>query len=145
MTTGHRRPRQQGQALAEMGFVILLFVVLMFGIIDLGRMLMVLNVITHAARDGARMAAVTPPDRWGAEATLVQDRVKDQIATVTTSEFDVTPSCSVVNGRPSVSVTVKGSEPYLFNFSSIGLWGGEVEVTRVATFRYEGLQTECPS
>ena len=50
-----RTTRQRGQALAEMGFVILLFVVLTLGIIDFGRMFMVLNVITHAARDGARI------------------------------------------------------------------------------------------
>ena len=139
--------RERGQAIAEMGLVVLLFVVLTLGIIDFGRMLMVLNVITHAARDGARIAALTKNEKWtggalsGSDLAAVQTRVRQQIGTVMpTSEanaFTVTPS--LVSGGAAgeeASVTVEGSVPFIFSFP--GLWGGSITVRRVATYRFEG-------
>jgi Flp pilus assembly protein TadG len=144
--TGRRR--QRGQALAEMGLVVLLFTILTLGIVDFGRMLMILNVVTHAARDGARAASVTSADAWsggmltGTALDTIEDRVHTQLATVLSPEaasaFTVTPSLTDVGGivGQEVSVTVSGSVPYLFGFS--GVWGGDVAVNRVATFRFEG-------
>lgn len=139
--------RQRGQAMAEMGLVVLLFVVLTLGIIDFGRMLMVLNVITHAARDGARIAALTKNEKWtggaltGADLAAVQTRVRQQIATVMPQSqadaFSVTPS--MVNGGAAgeeASVRVQGSVPFIFSFP--GLWGGSITVDRTATYRFEG-------
>jgi Flp pilus assembly protein TadG len=148
MTTMARRARQRGQALAEMGLVLLLFVVLTFGIIDFGRMLMILNVITHAARDGARVAAFYDGDDWtsgalsGSNLSAVQSRVRNQIATVMSQAeadaFSVTPALvnSGTGAGHEVSVTVTGDVPFMFTFP--GLWGGNVAVNRVATFRLEG-------
>ena len=148
MTNIQRVKRQRGQALAEMGLVVLLFVVLTLGIIDFGRMLMVLNVITHATRDGARIAALTNNDLWsgtslpGAAGSTVQTRVRDQIATVMPQSdadaFTVTVS-KTNTGSPSgeeAQVTVQGAVPFIFNFP--GVWGGSVTVTRIATYRFEG-------
>ena len=143
MTNSRRKTRQRGQALAEMGMVVLLFVVLTLGIIDFGRMLMIVNVITHAARDGARIAALTSPDNWAAQQGTLVASVEAQIATVTTTSFTVSRACSVVGGLPEVTVPVTGQEPFLFSFP--GLWGGDIDVNRVATYRYEPLQAECPS
>ena len=49
---------QRGQALAETGIAITLLLLLVMGVIEFGRAFMVANMITHAARDGARSAAV---------------------------------------------------------------------------------------
>jgi Flp pilus assembly protein TadG len=135
--------RTRGQALAEMGLVILLFTTITLAIIDFGRMLMILNVITHAARDGARIAALTPPASWAGQQGAITAAVNAQIATVTTTTFTVSQACNVVNGLPEVSVTVDGPEAFLFSFP--GLWGGNVDINRVATYRYEPLQATCPS
>lgn len=140
------RRGQRGQALAEMGLVVLLFTVLTLGIIDFGRMLMVMNVVTHAARDGARDAALTAPGNWAGDLAGLQANVEAQVATVTGTGYDVTRSCNMVNGRPRVSVRVHaqgGGEPFIFSFP--GLWGGSVDIDRTATFRYEPLETACPS
>jgi Flp pilus assembly protein TadG len=139
--------RQRGQAMAEMGMVVLLFVVLTLGIMDFGRMLMVLNVITHAARDGARIAALTKADRWsggtltGAEYAAVADRVHQQIATVMAQgDADAfTVTTSKVNAGAAgdeASVRVRGSVPFMFSFP--GIWGGSITVDRTATYRFEG-------
>jgi Flp pilus assembly protein TadG len=139
--------RQRGQAIAEMGLVILLFVVLTLGIVDFGRMLMVLNVITHATRDGARIAALTRADRWsggtltGAELAAVTNRVHQQIGTVLAQSaadaFMVTTSkVNAGAAGEEASVTVQGSVPFIFSFP--GIWGGTITVNRTATYRFEG-------
>jgi Flp pilus assembly protein TadG len=144
-----RRARQRGQALAEMAFVVVLLVMLSLGVIDFGRMLMTVNVITHAARDGARQVALLHEDRWvgsppalsGADLATVRDSVRAQIATVMpTSEanaFNVAAARTPAGGvGDEASVTVTGNVPFLFSFP--GIWGGTINITRTATYRFEG-------
>jgi Flp pilus assembly protein TadG len=132
-----------------MAFVVVLLVVLSLGIIDFGRMLMTVNVITHAARDGARQVALLNQNRWtgsppamsGADLTTVQTSVRAQIATVMPASqanaFTVTASRTPAGGvGDEASVTVTGSVPFLFSFP--GVWGGSVNITRTATYRFEG-------
>lgn len=133
-----------------MGFVVLLFVVLTLGIIDFGRMLMILNVITHAARDGARLAALTADSNWsgtalgGTPLSTIRDRMRVQMETVLpASEAQALADGAVVSRTQSgaavgeeAQVVVTGSVPFLFSFP--GLWGGEIEVNRTATYRFEG-------
>jgi len=141
--------RTRGQALAEMGLVILLFTTITLAIIDFGRMLMILNVITHATRDSARQAAVIPSSQFGvgnlsgAGFTAVKSRLQTQLETVLTSGDASALANSLVVSRVAggaagdmVQATVTGPVPFLFAFP--GLWGGDVDVNRVATFRFEG-------
>lgn len=141
-----RGQQQRGQSIAEMGIVVLLFVVLVLGIIDFGRMLMVMNMVTHAARDGARMAALLDSDRWsgntlaGAELDAVRNRVRSQIATVMSqaeaNAFNVTPSKVLGGAGEEASVRVQGPVQFMFSFP--GLWGGTITIDRTATYRFEG-------
>jgi Flp pilus assembly protein TadG len=128
--------------------VILLFVVITLGIMDFGRMLMIMNVITHATRDGARTAAFFAADQFaggalsGSNLTAVQNRVRGEIASVMTASdanaFAVTSAFADqgTGAGPAVSVTVTGNVPFMFSFP--GLWGGSIAINRVATFRFEG-------
>jgi Flp pilus assembly protein TadG len=50
--------RNEGQALAEAALVAPLFFAMLFGIIDLGRIIWANDVVTNAAREGARYASV---------------------------------------------------------------------------------------
>src|SRR5947199_10674313 len=52
-----RRRRQRGQELVELGVTIVLFMTIALGVLMFGHAFMVLNMVTHAARDGARLAA----------------------------------------------------------------------------------------
>ncbi len=52
-----RRDSQRGQALIETGIVVTLLVVIVLGIIEFGWVFFALQMITNAARDGARAAA----------------------------------------------------------------------------------------
>lgn len=53
-----RRARWSGQGLAEFAFIVPIFVVMMFGIVDFGRVIWAFNSVENAAREGARYAIV---------------------------------------------------------------------------------------
>ena len=53
-----RNRRTRGQSLLEMAFVVLIFLFLLFGIIEFGRALWTYNTIVQATRAGARWAVV---------------------------------------------------------------------------------------
>jgi Flp pilus assembly protein TadG len=132
--------------LAELGMTIVLFMLLSLGIVEFGRILMIVNVVTHAARDGARSAAVVPAS--GRIAGTIQNwsgieaQVTNQIANVTTVGFTVTHGQPTDGGIPMVEVTVTatgGGVPYLFApFLFPGLGSNTLPVTRTVRFRDEG-------
>ncbi|SRR5216683_2809906 len=49
---------QAGQAMAELSIVVVLFLVLTFGILDAGRLILAYNVVSSSAREGVRYAVV---------------------------------------------------------------------------------------
>jgi len=49
---------ESGQGLVELGILVPVLVVILVGVVDFGRILMVRHVITNAAREGARIAIV---------------------------------------------------------------------------------------
>jgi Flp pilus assembly protein TadG len=53
-----RSRRSRGQALVEFALVLPVFLLILFGIIDAGRLIYTYNTIANAARDGARVAIV---------------------------------------------------------------------------------------
>jgi hypothetical protein len=56
----HRRtrPSHRGQSLVEFALVLPLFLLIIFGLIDLGRFVITDHILSQAAREGARQAAV---------------------------------------------------------------------------------------
>ena len=122
-----------------MALVVVLFVTLTMGVIEFGRAWMIGNMITHAARDGARAAAVTPTGSRGVGGTItntaaIQANVLTSIRNaVPTTGFNVAVAQPTIGGIPMVQVTVTATVPYLFN-----LVGPNFTVNRVVTFRDEG-------
>lgn len=80
--------RQGGQALAEFGLVLPLLVLILMLIFDFGRLIYAYNVVSNAARAGARTAVV---DQNG---TVIDTRVR-----------------TVLLGLPSADATVAYSRP----------------------------------
>lgn len=54
------QPRQRGVTTVEFAIIGVVFFVVLFGVIEIGRALFVVNALTEATRRGARMAAVCP-------------------------------------------------------------------------------------
>ncbi len=60
-----RREGERGQSLVEFSLAITVFLVLLMGVVDLGRAVYQLNSVTEAARDLARVASVHPGSALG--------------------------------------------------------------------------------
>ena len=102
------RPRssvRRGAAVVELAFTAPILFLLCFGMIDVGRAVMVQNLITNAARDGARTAVLD-----GATAGAIETQVEAYLASSTISEAVVTVSpnpLTTANLGDPVSVTVE--------------------------------------
>jgi Flp pilus assembly protein TadG len=120
-----------GQALAEMGIVVLLLVTMLMGIIEFGRMLMLTNMVVHAVRDGARIAAVTP----GTTFPDAEQHVKDLLNGLGVQNLAVSSSekTDPGTGIDTVTVTVTGTIPYIFGFFG----ASDLNINRSVTFRHE--------
>ncbi len=139
--------RERGSAMVEFAIVAPVLFVLIFGMIDLGRALFLLNNLTAAVREGARLAAVQDDPTTGANQTAVQNRVTGYIqnfgGTAPTTQPTVTPNlgcgnvCSVtvtLTGYPFVAITPLGPLSAL-----IGTPVGAITMPTVsAVFRWEG-------
>ena len=59
---------QTGQSLLELSIAVVLFFVLVFGVVDAGRLIYAYNVVSASAREGVRYAAV----RGGMSVSIVE-------------------------------------------------------------------------
>lgn len=81
-----RRPApRRAAAMVEMALVLPIFVTVMLGIVEFGRGFMVANLVTNAAREGARQSIM-----YGSTNQQVTDKVRDFVtATVNVENNDV--------------------------------------------------------
>lgn len=137
---------QRGQALVELALSITLLMLLSLGIVEFGRILMITNVVTHAARDGARAAAVEPASNRNSSGMLlstaaiearVRDQMRDVMSAADVGALTVAVAQPTTNGIPMVSVTVSGQVPYLFAPLLFGDNLG-LSINRAVAFRDEG-------
>jgi len=124
------RKKRQGAAVVEFAFVAPVFILLIFGMIEFGRMVMVQQVITNASREGARRAVLD-----GATHTEVQSVVTDYLAGSAVNGGDVTvtpdPPTSAGYGEPvTVQVSV-GYDDVSWLPGSMFLGGTEMSATTV--------------
>jgi Flp pilus assembly protein TadG len=124
------RRNRKGAAIVEFALVVPLLLLLLWGIVDIGRAFYTLNNLASAVREGARSAAVmaTPPD-GNANKTLIK-------STVTTAFTPIGPALrpeSVFVTLANRQVTVKASYP----FAPLVLVGWTFPVVRSAIFRWE--------
>ena len=139
--TGHSRTLR-GQALVETGIVIVLLCTLVMGIIEFGRAFLIANMITNAAREAARAAAVVPTNLRDSAGTILDvSGIKQLVYDTLTGTVDTSAITSVdvmqatTSGIPTVAVTVHGLVPFVFNLPGVG---ESFTVNRSVTFRDEG-------
>lgn len=98
------RDRRRGTAAVEFALVAPLFVLLVFGMIEYGRMVMVQQLLVNAAREGARVGVLD-----GSTQTSVTTAVNNYLspAGITTATVTVVPSTpSSAAATDPVTVTV---------------------------------------
>ena len=96
-----RSRRSEGQALVEFALLIPLLVIIILGIIEFGRIWMTMNVLASAAREGARIAAVTSPD-----VAQVQAAVDDVLTAADITGATITTVGPTADNKVTVTVQI---------------------------------------
>lgn len=131
------RKKRRGAAAVEFAIVAPVFFLLVFGMVEFGRMVMVQQVITNAAREGARRAVLD-----GATTSAVETTVEDYLTagSISGAEVDVDPSppTDAEYGDP-VTVTVTVDFEDVSWLPSPMFLGGE-ELTASTVMRRESVE-----
>jgi len=122
--------RQEGQSVVEFALVLPIFILLLMGIIEFGRIWMTMNVLSSASREGARIAAVTGPD-----ASRVNNTVQSALSSASLPSGTV--SINGPNGNSEVTVTVQITYTSITGGIIPGL-ANPMQLARSTTMRWEG-------
>ena len=90
------RGRSRGQAMAELALVLPIFVLILFGVIDLSRFVYSNNSLSEVARESARQGSVAyrPADCNGlSRVVCIQTLAKNRLTAVAIDVGDVTVTC----------------------------------------------------
>ena len=120
---------EKGQSLVEFALVLPIFIFLVFGIIEFGRLWETVNIMTSAAREGARAAAVSAPDMTSAMNAAQNVLTAGNVSNATVNA--VGP-----NGANEVVVTVTLNYTPLTGSIVPGI--GPFYLTRGTKMRWEG-------
>jgi Flp pilus assembly protein TadG len=121
-----------GNAVVEFALVLPLLLLVLFGITELGRMIMTTNLLNTAAREGARLAAVSPLS----DSLSVQARVTEVLAA-----SNIVPTAINVQYNPGAhSVTVQVTSDFAVLSRSVlpPALRGTIQLTGRTVFRFEG-------
>ncbi len=119
---------QKGQALVEFALVLPIFIVVLFGIMEFGRLWETINVITSAAREGARAASVS----GGSSKAIAAATNVLSAANITDANITV----SGPNASDEVIVTVQITYSPITGAIVPGI--NNISLSRSTTMRWEG-------
>jgi Flp pilus assembly protein TadG len=144
VSRGRRRASQSGQAVIELALTLPLLLVIVMGIFDFGLMFQRYEVVTNAAREGARVGVLpnyTPAD---AQARAQQYLTSGGLSSASATIVAVPGQATFGSPAKTVSqVTVTVSYPYTYPFigpilNLVGGTFGSVTLQGVSTMRVEG-------
>jgi hypothetical protein len=143
--TTHRLRSERGAELIEFALVLPLLLLIMVGLVDFGILFQRLEVVTNAAREGARMAVLP-----GYATADVNARIQAYLTAGGVATTSTNPTVSVTNvpiavggglpAMPGKRVQVSYVSPYLFIGPLAGWFGGTftaANLTSVAIMRLE--------
>ncbi len=122
---------KSGQSVIEFALVLPILLLVLFGITEFGRAIMVTNVLNTASREGARLAAVSPVS----DSLSVQARVVEVLDAANIDAKDITIQFFVSDKSVEVTVTTD------FEVLSGGVldpFVGTFELRGKTVMRYEG-------
>jgi hypothetical protein len=157
---GLRRTRlwrcETGAELVEFAFAFPLLLLVVLGIIDFGLLFQRYEVVTNAAREGARVAVLPEYYVPGESVAHVESRVDQYLTaggltatpTITVGPVDV-PIGGDGQCMKVAQVTVEYPHTFLFVGGIARYFGGttftETALRATAAMRYEGTSTDCPA
>ncbi len=98
-TSKKRSANRSGSAIVETAFMLPILLSVTFGSVEFGRALMVSNLVTNAAREGARLGIVKDVTSAEVKAAVV-DQVQRTVGTVIPSS-NVTVTVTPYSGNPN--------------------------------------------
>jgi len=120
---------EKGQSVVEFALVLPVFIVIIFGIVEFGRLWETVNVVTSAAREGARVAAVSEPN-----VAMARSAAQNVLSAANIS--GATISVSGPDGNDDVCVTVTTGYTPITGSIIPGITG--FSISRSTTMRWEG-------
>ena len=119
----HRRPseKRRGAAAVEFAVIAPLMMMFTFGLVEIGRIMLVKQSAIHATREGARVAV-----RPNAQDQEILDRVKNELALMGVegavvemepSSLDLAEPSSLVTVRVRIDLAAVSSFPAMFDFA----------------------------
>jgi Flp pilus assembly protein TadG len=107
--------RERGSAMVETAIAIPILLVLMVGIFEVGRAYETWQVLTNAAREGARMSVTPGSSQSNTTALIRQYMANGQLINSATAAVDVNTGASIdVNGTPVSASAVTVDYPFEF-------------------------------
>lgn len=122
---------EKGTSAVEFAIILPILIMLVFGIIQFGLVFNKYIAITHAAREGARLAAV---GLYEEDPILFEQKVKDSAPTVEIIKVEVTNPPGVIKIGNPVKVKVTG-ETFNIEIPMAGKWS--IPLTSTAAMRRE--------
>jgi Flp pilus assembly protein TadG len=128
----------QGQGILEFALVLPLLLLVVFGVLDLGRIFFVTIGLTNAAREGVRYLTLHPDDVsnefgsfWGSKAAATDEA---NYSGITVSGSQVTVTCSNVDGDDLCDSGTPATVTVTYNFDLILGWilPSPIAITRSA-------------
>ena len=101
--------KRRGAAMVEMAFVLPIFFMVVLGIIEFGRAMMVSQMVTNSAREATRLGIID-----GSTNATVTQWIKDflvQSINVSASDVTVTITVAAAAGNPSPANEIGNSKP----------------------------------
>ena len=129
--------RRNGAAAVEFALVAPLFIMLTFGMIEAGRMILVQQLLTNATREGARRAVLAGATESAVKA-YVADYLNNTSVPVSESDVDVSPVPEAALANDSITVTVTVPYANISWLPTPAFAGGLSTMSAAATMRYEG-------
>lgn len=124
------RRGQKGNAVIEMALVLPLLLLVLFGITEFGRAVMTTNVLNTAAREGARVAAVS----LLTDTLLVQNKVNSVLNAANVTPKSITIQYFAANRSIQVRVT---SDFTVLSNSVLQTFVGTYELSGTVIMKYE--------
>jgi len=131
------RRNRRGAAAVEFAVVSPVLFLLIFGMIEFGRMVMVQQVITNAAREGARKGVLDGSTNSDVTTVVSNYLTSANITGATTTVTPTNPSNATYGGTVTVSVSVPYSS---VSWLPHNFWLGSKTLTATSVMRRESVQ-----
>jgi hypothetical protein len=133
----YSRKKRRGAAVVEMAIVTPLFLFLVFGMIEFGRMVMVQQVLVNATREGARHAVLDGSSRTEVNQVVNQYLTASAINNARVDVFPADPAQAAAGEPVRVTISVRFSE---VSWLPVPMFLGERDLVATSVMRRESTQ-----